>query len=132
MYEPGRYEWRPQFKDEFELVGEEQDVQQALREYHVDDLAVNVFCPIEALYTEYRKMVDRRPEQPPGRTILTKQYFGAALRRVFDLDEADKGQRRVGGKRVWGYYCLVGPASVKLPDARGRRPNDHDYFVETE
>lgn len=81
------------------------------------------FVPTQVLYAKYRDYAKGRPDCPPH-LILNIQGFGAALRRVFDLDPARKTRRSYQGKQLPGYLYVQGPGAIKARDAEGRPSRD--------
>jgi len=106
------------------LTDEEYDVQNALHEYtdDPDEVDFHDFVPTTVLYQVYRDYAAHFATDPYAPPTLTIRQFGAALLRVFpNLDEIDpqtkknanRVQRRVNGKRVWGYQNFKGPLSIR-------------------
>lgn len=89
-----------------------------------------VFTPIDDLFIAYRQYIFGLSWREPDMAILTRQQFGAALNRVYGFDADDRKRRWVRGKRVIGVHHLRGPATVRVLDGSGRRPNTHDSYVE--
>ena len=111
------------------LTDHERDVASALRDYRVTDDRYDSFTPTENLWQMYRNWYLRSGNRIAPPTMLTRNQFGMALRRVFDLGDDECVIRSVQGKRMRGYLCLVGPESINVGQEKGRRPGDHTYGI---
>jgi hypothetical protein len=92
------------------LLPAECDVQEALAAFTFDPTLASAtdFVPTRTLYLTYvRFMVGR---SAPG--VLDDKQFGAAIRRVYGLDDARQSRRRIGGRLRMGYLFVRGPGSV--------------------
>jgi len=121
------YQMQRRRKDEYTLTDEECDVAEALKAYSIDPEQPTHFVSVPQLYRLYLAYVAGLRMQDPG-TILGRRAFGAALRRVFPLDEEGPDpyyvQRTVNGVRSRGYLGLVGPLSAPSNDWPGRPPHN--------
>lgn len=93
---------------------EEQQVFEALRAFTFDPERTRItdFTPTRVMYETYRQFVDSTPDRPDAPEVLNLKQFGAALNRVFRLDDSRWSRRHVGGRRVNGYIFVRGPGSV--------------------
>lgn len=119
------YDLRRSRKDEEQLTPEEEDVRRALQRYTDDpDKAdpLRDFVPTRELYRTYREYLAGCQRFPDDPDQLTIRQFGAALLRVFPhLAEIDpdtgrpyaKAQRRINGRREWGWTGLRGPGTLQ-------------------
>lgn len=119
-----------------DLLPLEAEVQDALlRDGYTCDPDGNweFFTPTEELYQVYLRYVQGMSWRNV-QGVLNRQQFGVALRRVWGWDYKEPGyattRRRIEGKRVCGVYHLNGPATIRVIDGHGRRPDDHDPFPE--
>ena len=115
-----------------ELLPEELEVAQALREYETvlddGDIPLNEFVTIHDLHKAYlvhyaishtrSKFAAMDPEEVPVK--LSHRQFGVALRRVWPGIEAYKVYRMVNGKRRWGFVGVRGPESITVSSDTGR------------
>jgi len=133
---------RPNRKVSTATTSEEQDVRDALRGYSFQDIwsehsefkdadLVPWTCG-HHLYHQYCEWYERG--LPNLGEFLTRQEFGVALHTVLDMRDAKKnaddnglmykGQRKVDGEKVRGYFGIEGPTSILVtrPSFTAGRP----------
>lgn len=117
------YPLQRKFKSEWPTPEEEQ-VCLALKDYCFDPekTSVNDFTPTAVLYAVYFKYAEQYDFTGGGSDFpdkLNETQFGAALRRVFHLEEDRLTRRRVGNRRVYGYFFVKGPGSIVVNGGPG-------------
>lgn len=117
------YPLQRKYKTEWPTPEEEQ-VLQALKDYCFDPekTAVTDFVPTRVLYGVYLKFVDQYDFTAASADFpdkLDEKQFGAALRRVFHLEDDRQTRRRIGGRLTMGYFYVKGPASITVNNGPG-------------